>query len=93
MKLVQQTEALEPQFREIVENGIDKRVFADVTNTGGADVEYSIEHGAGTIPLGFIVINQDKAAVTYKSDETTWDESYIYLKTSVSNVALRVLIF
>lgn len=91
MRLVQQTGPLEPQFREIVNNAIDKRVFADVT-TPGADVEYSIEHGMGIIPLGYIVISQDKAAATYKST-TAWDTGSIYLKTNVATVQVRVLVF
>lgn len=91
MRLVQQTGPLEPQFREIVSNAIDKRVFADVT-TPGADVEFAIEHGLGFIPLGYLVISQDKAAATYKST-TPWDTANVYLKTNVSTVALRVLVF
>ncbi len=91
MRLVQQTGVLEPQFREIVNNAIDKQVFADVT-TAGADVEFSIEHGMGIIPLGYLVISQDKAAVTYKST-TAWDTGHIFLKSNVSTVALRVLVF
>jgi hypothetical protein len=91
MKLVQQTGVLEPQFREILDNGIDKRVFADVTS-GSADAEFTIEHGAGTIPLGYIVISQDKPGIIYSS-ATPWDESHIFLKSTVSGVVLRVLIF
>ena len=81
----------EPQFQEILNNAIDKRRFAEVT-TAGADVEFSIEHGLGTAPLGYLVISQDKAASTYKG-ATAWDTEKIYLKTSTATVALRVLIF
>lgn len=91
MKLVQQAWDSEPQFREIISKAIDKTEFVDVT-TPGADVEFSIEHGMGIIPLGYLVISQDKAAVTYKST-TAWDAGNIYLKTNVSTVALRVLVF
>ncbi len=91
MILVQQTGDLEPQFREIVNNAIDKRVFVDVFSSG-ADVEFPIEHGLGVIPLGYLVIGQDKAASIYKST-TAWNEAYIYLKSSVNAVALRVLVF
>jgi len=91
MKLVQQTGILEPQFQEIVKNALDKRVFADVT-TPGADVEFAIEHGLGFIPLGYLVIGQDKAAVTYNGT-TVWDTQNIFLKTSTAAVALRVMVF
>ena len=91
MKLVQQTGVLEPQFQEIVKNALDRRVFADVT-TPGADVEFSVEHGLGFIPLGYLVISQDKAAATYNGT-TAWDTQNIYLKTSTSTVALRIMVF
>ena len=81
----------EQQWQEVLDRALDKRQFADVT-TAGADVEFSIEHGLRTVPLGFIVIGQDKAAVTYKG-ATAWDNEKIYLKTNVSTVALRVMVF
>jgi hypothetical protein len=92
VKLVQQTGALEPQFREIINNALDRRAFAEVTSHGTPDTEYSVTHGLGVIPVGFLVISQDKAGVSYKST-TAWDTEKIYLKTSVATVALRILIF
>lgn len=91
MKLVQQTGALEPQFREIVNNAIDKTAFVDVTS-GGADDEFSIEHGLGTIPIGYLVISQDRAASIYAST-TPWDTEQIYLKSTAAGAVLKVLIF
>ncbi len=91
MKLVQQTGVLEPQFQEIVSKGIDKTAFVDTSSQAGS-AEFSIEHGLGTIPLGYIVISQDAAGSVYKSDGTPWDTNRIYLKTTAA-MALRVLIF
>jgi hypothetical protein len=91
MNLVQQTDTLEPQFREIVSKAIDKTAFVDASSQS-AGAEFFIEHGLGTIPLGWIVINQDAAGSVYKSDGTPWDTSRIYLKASAA-MALRVLIF
>ncbi len=91
MKLVQQTGVLEPQFREIVENAIDKTAFVDISS-GGADAEFTIEHGMGVIPLGYLVISRDKPGVIYNST-TPWDESYIFLKSTVAGTVLRLLIF
>ena len=82
----------EPQFQEILNNAIDKRRFAEVT-TAGADVEFSIEHGLGTAPLGYLGSSQDKAGSVDQSDGTSWDTSRIYLKASAATMALRVLIF
>ncbi len=91
MKMVQQTGVLEPQFREIVNNAIDKTAFVDAS-VGGAGAEFSIEHGLGVVPLGYIVVGQDTAGSVYISDGTPWDTSYIYLKATAA-MALRVLIF
>ncbi len=91
MNLVQQTDALEPQFREIVSKAIDKTAFVDVSSQAGSP-EISIEHGLGTIPIGYIVVSQDAAGSVYRSDGTPWDTDRIYLKTTAA-MAIRVLIF
>jgi len=91
MNIVQQTGVLEPQFQEIVSKGIDKTAFVD-SSSQSADAEFSIEHGLGTIPIGYIVISQNAAGSVYTSDGTPWDTSRIYLKTSAA-MAIRVLIF
>jgi hypothetical protein len=91
MKLVQQTWDNQPQFQEIVGKAIDKTEFVEVTSAG-ADVEFSIEHGMGVIPLGWLVIAQDKAATLYTGN-TVWDTGHIYLKSNISTVSLRILIF
>jgi hypothetical protein len=91
MNLVQQTDALEPQFREIVSKALDKTAFVDASSQAGG-AEFSIEHGLGTIPLGYLVISQDAAGSVYTSDGTPWDTSRIYLKASAA-MAIRVLIF
>ncbi len=91
MKLVQQTGGMEPQFREIVNNAIDKTAFVDVT-TDAAGIEFSIEHGLGTIPIGYLVVGQDQPVSLYNAT-TSWDTNRIYLRSSVSGARLRVLIF
>ncbi len=91
MKLVQQTGELEPQFREIVNNAIDKTAFVDSSSQAGG-AEFSIEHGLGTIPIGYIVVSQDAPGSVYRSDGTPWDTDRIYLKASAA-MAIRVLIF
>jgi len=83
---------LNQQLDEIVNNALDRRQFSDVTTPATPDQEYSIEHGFGTVALGFIVIGQDKAAVTYKG-ATAWDSEKVYLKTNTATVAQRVMVF
>jgi len=82
----------EAQWNEVINKAIDKTRFADVSTPNPADTEFSVEHGLGTIPIGFIVINQDQAAVTYSSD-TAWDADFIYLKCDTALVTMRLLIF
>ena len=91
MNIVQQTDTLEPQFREIASKAIDKTAFVDSSSQAGG-AEFSIEHGLGTIPIGYIVVSQDAAGSVYKSDGSPWDTDRIYLKTSAA-MAIRVLIF
>jgi hypothetical protein len=80
------------QWDEVCDNALDKRQFIDITTPATPDAEYSIEHGFGTPAIGFIVIGQDKAAVTYKST-TAWDNDKIYLKTNTASVAARIMVF
>jgi len=84
--------ALNGQWDEVVNNALDKRQFTDVTTPATPDQEYSIEHGFGTVALGFIIIAQDKAAVTCKG-ATAWDSNKIYLKTNTASVVARIMVF
>jgi len=86
------TGALNQQWDEVVNNALDKRQFTDVTTPATPDLEYSIEHGFGTVALGFIIIAQNKAAVTYKGT-TAWDDNKIYLKTDTATVVIRIMVF
>jgi hypothetical protein len=91
LKIVQPTGEFSEQFNEIVKNAIDRRQFAEVT-TPGADVEFSISHGLGFIPLGFLVCRQDKPGITYASS-TAWTTENVFLKCNVATTQMRVLIF
>jgi len=92
MKRFSDAGALNGQWDEVVNNALDKRQFTDVTTPATPDQEYFIEHGFGTVALGFIVIAQDKAAVTYKG-ATAWDGNKVYLKTNTATVVMRVMVF
>lgn len=91
MKIVQPVGRLEPQFQEIVQNAVDRRQFAEVV-TPGADVEFTIPHRLGIVPLGFLPILQDKAASFYLSATPRTVES-IFLKCNVATVTARILVF
>lgn len=69
--------------------------FQQYTSNGVANTEDTIAHTVGSIPIGFLVLWQDKAGSFYQGPTTgtAWTDSNIYLKCSVASVtALLFLI-
>lgn len=66
-------------------------VFVDVADTGTADVEFTVRHALGRIPL-FYFYNIDQEGVVYDSNRATWNEVNLTLKCSVSNAVLKLLV-
>ena len=63
------------------------------TNTpGGADTNFTLTHNLGRVPVGFIVVNQDKGAVTYRGT-VTWTETQLTLKCNTATVNLTIFVF
>ena len=67
-------------------------VFEVVSDTGSADTEFSVTHGLGRIPVGFIIMKSSKGGFTYDSG-TTWTSTTIYLKNTSANNAITIWIF
>ncbi len=67
-------------------------IFEVISDTGSADVEFSITHGLDRVPVGFIVMKSSKSGGTYDSG-TTWTATIIYLKNSSANNAITIWIF
>lgn len=65
--------------------------IATVSNTGNADTEFTASHDLKGVPIGFIVINIDKAGVVYDSG-TDWTSTAIYLKCNVANCNVKLII-
>ena len=63
------------------------------TVSAGANVEFNIAHTVGSIPLGYIVISQNKAGNLYQQANTgtAWTTTQISLKSTVD--AVTYLIF
>lgn len=61
-----------------------------VSDTGLVDTEFVVAHTLKTVPIGFIVIKNNKAGVVYDSG-TAWTASNIYLKCSIANCALSII--
>ena len=63
-----------------------------VADTGTANAENTIAHTLKRVPTGFLVLNINKAGVMYDSG-TAWTASAIYLKCSVANATVKILVF
>lgn len=63
-----------------------------VADTGTVNTEFAVAHGLKRIPTGYLVIRRNKAGVVFDSG-TTFTIANIYLKCSVANTQITVLIF
>ena len=62
------------------------------TSNGTANTEDTIPHKLGSIPVGYVVIKQDKAGIIYDS-KTAWTSTNLYLTSSVASVAWTLMVF
>jgi hypothetical protein len=65
--------------------------FQVYTSNASANTEDTVAHGLGSVPIGYIVIKQDKASNVYEGG-TAWTSSSIYLKQSGTSVATTVFL-
>ena len=65
--------------------------FHTYTTNGTPDTEDTIAHTLGSIPVGYIVISQNKAASLYRGS-SAWDNTKIYLKCNVASVAVKIFL-
>lgn len=92
MNRVQSLGPYEAQFNEILSKALDKSVFATLTTHAVADTEFSVEHGLGFAPRGYIVIKADKAADVYDGTTANTD-ALLYLRCNVASAAIRLMVF
>lgn len=62
------------------------------TTNGTANTEDAVSHTLKRIPTGYLIIGRDKAGIVYNSG-TTWTTTDIYLKCSVTSMAVTIIIF
>ncbi len=67
-------------------------VYCVFTSNGTANTQDTVPHTLGRIPLGYIVVEQDKAGTVYDGG-TTFTDTNLYLKTTVASVAWKLLVF
>jgi hypothetical protein len=62
--------------------------------TALADAEYTLAHGLESVPLGYIVVSQNKAGTLYQMHDTgtAWTSTNIYLKCNVASVKFLVFL-
>lgn len=61
------------------------------TTNAVANTEDTINHNLGKIPVGYLVMNRDKAAIVYKGG-TAWTATQMFLKCSVATTAVVIFV-
>jgi len=72
--------------------GLLNAIYQVYTSNVTPDTEDTIVHGLGRIPVGFLVVDKDKAGDIYDGG-TAWTDTNIYLKCSVATVAAVILVW
>ena len=64
------------------------------TSNSTPDTEDMLSHTIGSIPLGYLVVNQNKAGTVYGTASlgTAWTSSNIYLKCNVASVTFLLFL-
>lgn len=60
--------------------------------SGAADTAFSLTHNLGRIPVGYLVVYVNKAAIIYDGG-VTWTRTTISLKSNAATTILRVFVF
>lgn len=73
-----------------IDKSIRKDKYTDVTFTT-ADTEQAVKHYLNRIPIGYVVVSTDKAAIVYKGTTADTNE-LIYLRSNVDDTDARLII-
>ena len=65
--------------------------FQVFTSNATPDTEDEVAHTIGAIPVGYIVLKQDKAGSLYLGS-TSWSSSSVYFKCDVASVAFTIFL-
>lgn len=65
--------------------------FQVYTSNALANTEDTITHGLGSVPIGYIVIKQDKGSNVYDSG-TAWTTSSVFLKQTGTSVTTTLFL-
>ena len=65
--------------------------FVTFTTSATPNAEFSVPHTLGATPIGWLVINKDKAGDLY-AGTTAWTSTSVYLKCSVASVTYTIFL-
>ena len=67
-------------------------VVIDIADSGTANTEFTVNHGLGQTPIGYIA-NIDQSGNVYDSSKSTWNSNTLTIKCTASNAVLRLVVF
>lgn len=65
--------------------------FVTYTSNAVADTEDTVAHTLGSVPIGYIVVKQDKGSNVYEGG-TAWTSTNLYLKQTGTSVATTLFL-
>lgn len=80
------------QRRGVAIGNLDAITVAYTSNVS-ANTEDTVTHNLGRIPIGYIVIDRDKAGMVYSSSKASWTTTTMRLKCDVGATATTLLVF
>jgi len=60
--------------------------------TPGANVEFTVTHNLGRIPVGYDIKSRDKACSVYDSRKNLWTTTQMFLKCDVTTVQIVLFV-
>jgi hypothetical protein len=68
-------------------------VYVSYTSNAMPNTEDTVTHNLGRVPIGFLVIERNKAGTVYSSSKASWSSTKMYLKCDVGDTATTLLVF
>lgn len=68
--------------------------FQQFISDATPDTEFSVTHTLGAIPIGYIIMGQDKAGNLYQlsTTGTSWTTTTVYLKCDTASVTFKIFL-
>ena len=68
-------------------------VYVAYTSHATANTEDTVTHNLGRVPVGYLVIDRDKAGMVYSSNKAAWTTTTMRLKCDVASTTATLLVF